>query len=73
MTTIKQLKEYLDALPDETEVEVLVTVDNGYLGFSNHFAPLVIDENTDFVDMTDNPSAKGKVYENNKTLYLGAD
>ena len=76
MTTVKKLKEYLDTLPEETEVMVIEQHDSGCYGTYGAFVALDLhpyDGNTDFVDMTGNQFAKGKDYENNKTLYLGMD
>jgi hypothetical protein len=68
MTTVAEFIEYLKTLPPETDVQVVES--DGYYA---KFVDLEIDENTDFTDMTGNPFAKGKPYENSKTLYLGLD
>lgn len=65
---------YLYTLPKETEIMVLREHDVGYHGYSARFEPLDLDEgvgNVEFIDMRNNPLAKGEPYERSITLYLG--
>lgn len=56
MTTIKQLKEFLNQFPEDTEVRVLEKYDLGsYSGWDAKFVPLNIEKwnaNVDFTDFT---------------------
>jgi hypothetical protein len=67
---VKDLIIYLKTLPEETDVHVLEVIPGVYHD-SYGYTPLVIEENTDFADMRENPFAKGKPHENAIDLYLG--
>jgi len=68
---IKDLIKYLETLPPQTDVKVVVMHDCGYSGYIGEFEDLIIDKNTELTDMRKNQFAKGKPYENEVTLYLG--
>ena len=68
---IREFITYLETLPEETEIYVVVTSSHGYMGMSAGHVPLEVDGNTEVLDMRDNELAKGKSYENDISLYLG--
>lgn len=52
MTTVRELIDYLETLPDDTEVRVLKETACMY-EVSTRFVPLKIDENTDYTEFKD--------------------
>ena len=71
MTTITEFIEYLQTLPEDTELYVVKGFYEGFTYVSEEVL-LDIDGNTEFVDLTNNKFVKkGDVRENRKTLTLG--
>jgi len=74
MTTVKELIDYLETLPRETEVHVVVGIDCGY-GYGTKEVPLDLDPaegNMEFMDFTGNKFVKeGSDLVNKKYLLLG--
>lgn len=74
-TTVKELKTYLETLPEETEVEVLVEKSGHYQTYTQ-FEPLEIGPYSDtleFVDLTGNPYVKPEAtYFGKKFLKFGS-
>lgn len=72
--TVAQLIEWLKTQDQEATVEILKQETGRAYGgviFSHvDFEPL---EHSEYVDMRGNQFAKGKVYENDRTLFLGSE
>jgi hypothetical protein len=69
----RQFIEYLETLPDDTEIEVLEMHDGGYGGSYGRWVSLNLDQydgNIELLDMRDNPFA---VNDNSVLLRLGRD
>jgi hypothetical protein len=72
-TTLPELIAYLQSLPSDTVLQVLETRICGYDTLVET-APLVLNENTDFVDLTGNPFIKeGQPNFNKKFLCFGIE
>ena len=71
MTTVKEFIEYLEGLPEETEVQVLVMQGGSYGGDYAEWEPLDITTNTDLIDLRDNQFSKGTSREGKVYLELG--
>ncbi len=73
MTTVKQLKAYLDTLPDETVVSVLKATCVGYSTVVEE-VDLDFKENVEFTDLTGNQFVKkGDPIFNKKYLTFGEE
>lgn len=71
-TTVKQLIEYLETLPEETEVSVVETAQGGFAGDYSYFADLDIGDHCEFTDFTGNKFVKKtEPHYNKKTLDIG--
>ena len=70
-TTIAEFIDYLKTLPPDTELQVVRGYACGY-DYCTEAAPLEIDENTGFCDLTGSPHVKedNPLY-NKKILFLG--
>ncbi len=69
MTTVKELKEYLETIPDETEVYVLQVNADGYTSSAREVS-LNFMENIEFSDLTNN-KFYSKKERKRKTLTFG--
>lgn len=50
---VRKLIEYLETLPENTEVQVVQAHDGGYQGIWNSFEPVDIENNTYFFELSD--------------------
>ena len=57
--TKREFIEYLEELPEETEVQVLVMIPSGYGGDYAIWEPLDIGVNTELIDLRNNQFSKG--------------
>lgn len=72
--TVRELIEWLSKQDLDATVEVLKgTRGQGWEGDSYRWVDLDVNEHTNYSDMRGNPFAKGKPYENARTLTLGVE
>ena len=69
---VRELIEWLKTQDQEATVETLEgTAAKAWEGDSYSWVELTVNKHTEYSDMRGNPFAKGKPYENSRTLYLG--
>lgn len=66
MTTVKELREFLASLPNETEVSIKVTVEHGYSAYSSE-VPFSVEDHTEVIDLRNSHFVKE---EDLKRVYL---
>lgn len=67
---VAEMTKWLSEQDQEAEVQVVVVAYNSY-GCSAYFESFYPEVHAEYTDMRGNPFAKGKTYENDRTLYLG--
>lgn len=72
--TVRELIEWLSTQDLDANVQVLKGErGKAWEGDSYHWVDLDVNEHSDYSDMRGNPFAKGKPYENDRTLTLGGE
>lgn len=71
MTTKREFIEYLETLPEETEIQVLEMYDGGYGGDYAVWSTLKLGVNTDLIDLRDNKYAQSTSRADKVYLELG--